>query len=136
MVSIGLPKDAEGREIPLDTALLYGKVSGEGYEVVRFNFRPSMMQWRVGLKRRDDLGIYATENFTLSPPDTWEKPLEDLDRVVENKDAFHSTACAYMSQGGATCNDCMLHSHNTKSCTDEMFKDVVSRIGKLRGEDG
>lgn len=133
-MSIELPKDAEGREIPLDTALLYGKVSGEEYEVVCFNFRPSMRQWRVELKRRDDLGIYATESFTLSPPDTWEKLLDDLDRFVENKDSFYSTACAYMNQGGATCNDFRLHSNNTRSCTDEMFKDVVSRIRKLRGK--
>lgn len=135
MDNIELPKDADGREIPLDTALLYGKVSGEEYEVVCFNFRPIMRQWMVELKRRDDLGIYATESFTLSQPDSWEKLEEDLDRVVENKDAFYSTACAYMNQGGATCNDCRFHSHNTRSCTDEMFKDVVSRIRKLRGED-
>lgn len=135
MANIELPKDAEGREIPLDTALLYGKVSGEEYEVVCFNFRPSVRRWRVKLKRRDDLGIYATDAFTLSQPDSWEKLEEDLDRVVENKDSFYSTACAYMNQGGATCNDCRLHSHNTRSCTDEMFKDVVSRIRKLRGDD-
>lgn len=73
MADIELPKDADGREIPLDTALLYGKVSGEEYEVVCFNFRPSMRQWRVELKRRDDLGIYATEGFTLSRPDSWDK---------------------------------------------------------------
>ena len=135
MACVELPKDAKGHEIPLDTALLYGKVSGEEYEVVCFNFRPIMRQWRVELKRRDDLGIYATENFTLSPPDSWEKLEEDLGRVVENRDAFCSTACAYMNQGGATCNDCRLHGHNTSNCTDEMFKDVVSRISKLRGED-
>lgn len=134
-MTVDLPKDAEGREIPLDTALLYGEVSGEEYEVVCFNFRPSMRQWRVELKRRDDLGIYATESFTLSQPDSWEKLEEDLDRVVENKSAFYTTACAYMNQGGNTCNDCRLHSHNTRSCTDEMFKDVVSRIRKLRGDD-
>lgn len=134
-MTVELPKDAEGREIPLDTALLYGEVSGDEYEVVCFNFSPSMRQWRVELNRRDDLGIYATESFTLRPPDSWDKLEDDLDRVVENKDAFYSTACAYMNQGGATCNGCMLHSHNTRSCTDEMFKDVVSRIRKLRGAD-
>lgn len=134
-MTVELPKDAEGREIPLDTELLYGKVSGDEYEVVCFNFSPSMRRWRVKLKRRDDLGIYATDSFTLSQPDSWEKLEEDLDRVVENKDSFYSTACAYMNKGVATCNDCRLHGHNTSSCTDEMFKDVVSRIRKLRGED-
>ena len=51
-MTVELPKDAEGREIPLDTALLYGKVSGDEYEVVCFNFSPSMRRWRVKLKRR------------------------------------------------------------------------------------
>lgn len=94
MVNIELPKDAEGREIPLDTALLYGKVSGEEYEVVCFNFRPSMRQWRVELKMRDDLGIYATENFTLSPPDSWEKLEDDLDRCIEADCISHGTSLA------------------------------------------
>lgn len=134
-MTVELPKDAEGREIPLNTALLYGEVSGDKYEVVCFNFSPSMRQWRVKLKRRDDLGIYTTDIFTLTQPDSWEKLEDDLDRVIENKDSFYSTACAYMNQGIATCNDCRLHGHNTSSCTDEMFKDVVSRIRKLRGED-
>lgn len=35
-MTVELPKDAEGREIPLDTALLYGKVSGEEHEAVEF----------------------------------------------------------------------------------------------------
>lgn len=134
-MTVELPKDAEGREIPLDTELLYGKVSGEEYEVVCFIFRPSMRQWRVELKRRNNFRIYETERFTLSQPDSWEKLEEDLDRVVENKDSFYSTACAYMNKGAATCNDCRLHGHNTSSCTVEMFKDVVSRIRKLMGED-
>lgn len=67
-MSVELPRDTEGREIPLDTALLYGNVSGKKFEVVSFNFSPSAGQWKVELKRRGDLGIYATEGFTLTPP--------------------------------------------------------------------
>lgn len=48
-MTVELPKDAEGREIPPDTALLYGKVPGEEHEVACFNFRPGMRQWRVEL---------------------------------------------------------------------------------------
>lgn len=36
---INLPRDAEGREIPLDTRVLYGE-NGMSYEVWRFDFRP------------------------------------------------------------------------------------------------
>lgn len=127
-MTVELPKDADGREIPLDTALLYGKVSGEEYEVVCFNFRPSMRQWRVELKRRDDLGIYATENFTLSQPDSWEKLLGDIDKcVVEN------SICMYCSKDG-TCKNCALRNESS-ACSAKVLGDILDRIRKLRGED-
>lgn len=131
-MNIKLPKDAEGREIPLDTTVLYDK-DGNEIEVSRYQYYPKVGPgyWNLRSVRNK---YYRTDEVYLIPPDSWEKLEEDLDRVVENKDAFYSTACAYMNQGGATCNDCRLHGHNTRSCTDEMFKDVVSRIHKLRGE--
>lgn len=127
---IELPKDAEGREIPLDTALLFGKVSGEEYEVVCFNFRPSMRQWRVELKRRDDLGIYATENFTLSKPDSWEKLLDDLSRGA---DALNYEACAYFGKSACDCSSCIADKGET--CERVAMRDIASRISKLRGEE-
>lgn len=139
MVNIELPKDAEGREIPLDTALLYGKVSGEEYEVVCFNFRPSVRQWRVELKRLDDLGIYATENFTLSPPDTWEKLLEDLDRALSTPgpDTYASITCGYFDSANVNCSVCeYMHGIKNETCNDDAWRDIASRIRKLRGEDG
>ena len=137
-MTVELPKDAKGREIPLDTALLYGKVSGEEYEVVCFNFRPSMRQWRVELKRRDDLGIYATDSFTLSPPDTWEKLEEDLDRALSTPgpDTYASITCGYFDSANVNCSVCE-HMHGIKSetCNDDAWMDIASRIRKLRGED-
>lgn len=128
-MNIKLPKDAEGREIPLDTALLYGKVSGEEYEVVCFNFRPSMSQWRVELKRRDDFDIYATENFTLSQPDSWEKLEEDLDKCIET-----GNICLYYSESGI-CAKCTRTDHDERGCTTVILDDIKKRIRKLRGED-
>ncbi|MGE9982107.1 hypothetical protein ACQRAJ_07760 [Collinsella sp. SGI.184] len=128
-MTVELPKDAEGREIPLDTALLYGKVSGEEYEVVCFNFRPSMRQWRVELKRRDDLGIYATESFTLSPPDSWEKLEEDLDKCIEA-----DNSCLYYSTSGI-CSKCTRPDYDGGGCTTIIFNDIKKRIRKLRGEE-
>ena len=133
-MTVELPKDAEGREIPLDVDVLYN-ANGESVKPYSFTFRRyDGFCWEMRLVGVSNL-VYDTKSFYLTPPDSWEKLEEDLGRVVENKDAFYSTACAYMNQGGATCNDCRLHSHNTRSCTDEMFKDVVSRIRKLRGDD-
>lgn len=133
MANIELPKDALGREIPLDTEVLYDK-DGQEIEVSRYQYYPKVGtgHWNLMSVRNK---FYREDEVYLTPHDSWEKLEEDLDRVVENKDSFYSTACAYMNQGGATCNDCMLRGHNTSSCTDEMFKDVVSRIRKLRGDD-
>ena len=130
-MTVELPKDAEVREIPLDTALLYGKASGEEYEVVCFNFRPSVRQWRVELKRRDDLGIYATESFTLSQPDSWEKLLEDLD-VAGDSRCYE--ACAYFSRDKDEycCTSCP---GGKDDCVLIAMRDIASRIRKLRGEE-
>lgn len=127
-MTVELPKDAEGREIPLDTALLYGEVSGEEYEVVCFNFRPSMRKWRVELKRRDDVGIYATESFTLSQPDSWEKLEDDLDKCIETDDT-----CRYYSESGI-CAKCTRPDNDGCGCTTVMFSDIKKRIRKLRGD--
>ena len=127
-MTVELPKDAEGREIPLDTALLYGEVSGDEYEVVCFNFSPSMRRWRVKLKRRDDVGIYATDVFTLSQPDSWEKLEEDLSGISKG------SACHYFHKGVSnTCEGCP--AAGTGSCWPTMARDIKSRIRKLRGDD-
>lgn len=134
-MTVELPKDAEGREIPLDVEFLYS-VNGESVNPYSFTFRRyDGFCWEMNLVGAPTNLVYDPKSFYITPPDSWEKLEEDLDRVVENKSSFYTTACAYMNQGGNTCNDCMLHGHNTRSCTDEMFKDVVSRIRKLRGED-
>lgn len=129
-MTVELPKDAKGREIPLDTALLYGKVSGEEYEVVCFNFRPSMRQWRVELKRRDDLGIYATESFTLSPPDSWERLLDDLDKAASKT---YCGTCTYFGKNPTDCETCAIG--DITSCDSAAMRDIASRIRKLMGDD-
>lgn len=142
-MSIELPKDAEGREIPLDTKVLYNE-DGKCFEVNRFTY--SVVQTMPGLKWGvvfiDCLYDYCS-SFYLTPPalsDSWEKLEEDLDRAVEDGNAddetpFHSMACAYMNRSGDMCGDCKFWNKYVKTCTNEMLKDVVSRIRKLRGED-
>lgn len=128
-MTVELPKDAEGREIPLDTALLYGEVSGDEYEVVCFNFSPITRQWRVELKRRDDFGIYATESFTLIPHDSWEKLEEDLDKCIEANDS-----CLYYNTYGI-CAKCTRPDNDGDGCATVIFSDIKNRIRKLRGEE-
>ena len=48
---IALPKDAEGRKIPLDTKVLYS-LSGEEHKVDEFTYSPSENIWRVALAKQ------------------------------------------------------------------------------------
>lgn len=90
-----------------------------------------MRQWRVELKRRDDSGIYATESFTLSPPDSWERLLEDL---YAAGDARHQEACAYFNRDKDVycCTSCPA---GKDGCVLIAMRDIADRIRKLRSED-
>lgn len=139
-MSVELPKDAEGREIPLDTVALFNR-DGNVYSIVRWTFTTDFdlsdgwsNKWRAITDRGFALDP-ALVYLTTPEPDSWEKLEDDLNRVVENNDAFYEASCAYMNQSGAVCNGCRLHGRHTRNCTEEMFKDVVSRIRKLKGED-
>lgn len=65
---IELPKDAEGREIPLDTGTLYGE-NGIAKYIYRYEFDPRDKYW---VAETDD-GPRNTSEFLLNRPDSWEK---------------------------------------------------------------
>lgn len=106
-MSIELPKDAEGREIPLDTVVLFGgndnayNITGWIY-VTDFDLSNSMAgQWRA---LTDKFTRLDPELMHLTPSDSWEKLLEDLGEagngarlqpVHEGEhDAFRPLRCA------------------------------------------
>lgn len=135
-MSIELPKDAEGREIPLDTKVLYDSDGIEFFTDKSMYMRITDEWWFFGhFGSLTSTHRIAATRLHLTSPDSWEKLEDDLNRVVENNDAFYEASCAYMNQSGAVCNGCRLHGRHTRNCTEEMFKDVVSRIRKLKGED-
>ena len=134
MAIIELPKDAQGREIPLDTECLYMK-DGTKQNVDGFMFCRRDAEWSV----ETHIAIYDTEELYLTPPDSWEKLEEDLNRAVENGDAgdeplYQTMACAYMNHGGETCGGCKFWNKYVRNCTNQMLEDVVSRIRRLRGD--
>lgn len=131
MANIELPKDAEGREIPLDTKLLYDK-EGNPKEVSLFTYAPRSYSsgWNVVL-------VGGFERFAsamhLTPPDSWERLEEDLGRAAE-RDAITSQ-CRYFNTTNR-CVNCPIH-NDTGGCThkdERAFKDILNRIRKLRGE--
>lgn len=125
---IELPKDAEGREIPLDTDSLYLVRDGLKQNVERFTYELKDAEWSV----ETNIAIYDTEDFSLTQPDrpdSWEKLEEDFDRCIEE-----SNSCWYFSTGG-DCFRCARPDSDTCGCTASVFKDIKRRIRKLRGED-
>lgn len=129
---ISLPKDAEGREIPLDTKVLYNE-DGKCLKVNHFTY--SVVQTMPGLKwgvvfmncRYD----YCSSFYLTppEPPDSWEKLEEDFDKCIKACDS-----CRYFSQDG-TCSTCAISGNSPGGCDGLVLKDIKERIRKLRGED-
>lgn len=131
-MSIELPKDAEGREIPLDTVALYDD-SGNVYSIRRFIYTNDfdlndkwMNSWYVVT---DDYKTAKSELMHLTTPDSWEKLEEDLDRCIEE-----SNLCMYYNQN-LDCNNCTISGNESRGCTSIALEDIKKRIRKLRGED-
>ncbi len=129
-MSAELPRDAEGREIPLDTRRLYDE-DGERKTVFWFVYSPTLKHWMVTLDEGSDgmTCAMAASHFHLIQPDSWEALEEDFDRCIEK-----SNSCWYFSPGG-NCSKCARPDSDKCGCTALVFKDIKRRIRKLRGED-
>lgn len=136
-MNIELPKDAEGREIPLDTKTLYNE-DGKCFKVNHFTY--SVVQTMPGLKWGVvlmDCRYDYCSSFYLTPPeppDSWKKLLEDLDRGADADFAF---PCAYFDKSGSDCESCIINKHTDwrTSCDRVAMSEIASRIRKLRGAD-
>lgn len=124
---IGLPKDAEGREIPLDTERLYD-ADGVPVGIRAFRYDPHERLWRV--ERSDGPGTPKTTALRFTSPDSWERLEEDLDRCIEESDP-----CWYFNKGGGDCSKCARPDGDTCGCTASVFKDIKKRIRELGGSD-
>lgn len=133
-MNIELPKDADGREIPFDTKVLYDRY-GFKNNVKSFMYVVSTGAcdgtWRV--KFTIGTSLFAVSDMHLAEPDSWEKLDEDLHAVEVCGDSpdLEDPVCAYARNIGKKCAECKLYAGD---CTINMCKDIVSRIHKLRGE--
>lgn len=135
-MSIELPKDAEGREIPLDTTVLYDK-DGNEIEVSRYQYYPKVGPgyWNLRSVRNK---YYRTDEVYLTPLDSWEKLEEDLARAVgtPRPDNIDSMTCGYFNSVGKNCQECKKRNgFDSSYCNKVAWKNILSRIRKLRGED-
>lgn len=129
-MSIELPKDAEGREIPLDTKVLYDR-HGDVYEVACYVYAVRQtISRRIWDAKMLDGTIRYTTSLYLTPPDSWEKLEEDLGRGA---DALNYEACAYFGKSACDCSSCIADKGET--CEGVVMRDIADRIRKLRGED-
>lgn len=131
-MSIELPKDAEGREIPLDTTVLYDSC-GTKVSVKEFISRTLVESQRTGWTIKAqyegviDYNSFKPKNMHLTQPDSWEKLEEDLDRCIKE-----DCLCPY--NPSEECSRCVLPIETENHCNSIALKEIKERIRKLRGE--
>lgn len=132
-MSVELPKDAEGREIPLDTTAMYG-ADGKVVNISRWvyctalGFLDDFRRGWYAMGSGDRL--VSTVSLCLIPPDSWEKLEDDLDRCIEESDL-----CMYYNNQNPDCDKCTISGNESRGCTSVALEDIKRRIRKLRGED-
>lgn len=128
-MGIDLPKDAAGREIPLDTDVLYTE-DGKHLDVNRFTYSvvQTIPNLKWGVVFMDCAYDYCCAYY-LTPPDSWEALEEDIDRCSTST---RYAPCAYFNKSNYSCEKCV--ADPSKECLAQLMKHIASRIHKLRGE--
>ena len=137
---ISLPKDAEGKEIPLDTRKIFDK-EGNEWRVEHVEYDPRDHGWRFLVSKDKFRGFLYARYVCLekpAPSDSWEKLLEDLDNAAKGGD---NAECCYMRREdievGEQCSGCRLYNADDvfSDCSLLAYADIAARIRKLRGEE-
>lgn len=88
---VELPKDADGREVPLDTKELYD-ANGKRVPITSFTFKCGIYgrwsYWKAfspAAKGKD--GMFCVDGLYLTPPDSWGRIADDLDEWCDSADA-------------------------------------------------
>lgn len=137
MTNIELPKDAEGREIPLDTKVLYNDI-GVGYEVNRFTFGFDVSthegEWTALSYGTGDMVYQLPVNsMHLERPDSLKQLVEDIERAQYacEHNGLHVAACRY--SGNDTCCGCDFRP-DYSTCSGKMLGDIAARVNRLCGD--
>ena len=136
MANIELPKDAEGREIPLDVEVLYDEY-GEKFLTDRVTYmRKSGSWWFSGhFDLQSVQHRYMASRLYLTQPDSWEKLEEDIRRIGTDGCTWF---CGYANENpveNACPDSCKFFKGDKITCRKKLADDILSRIRKLRGED-
>lgn len=125
-MTIELPKDAEGKAIPLDTEYLY-TYDGEKQEVLGFMYYRRKGFWEI----ETDSLIIGSIYLRLTKPDTLEQLAADIDRMMGNPGGYF---CAYFNVCNKDCKDCRAGIEDPKYTTRTFACDVARRVHHLAGD--
>lgn len=137
-IEVPAPKDAEGRNVPLDTKVMYND-KGIEYGVGRliFGTGPHGCGWDVECLIPSENIIYTRplDSMYLERPDSLSRLNEDLGRVANFKpnSGFSTPVCAYADCHGQFCDGCRLHKYRGV-CSLHALKDVAARMNRLCGD--
>ena len=130
-MTVELPKDAEVREIPLDTDALYDK-NGERLTIYAWEYMPKLKhsKWRVLFLFDESDVKYYPDDYYLTPPDSLEKLEEDLGKILNHPQKI---VCAYFNRERKDCDGCRIENCEG-SCSYACLEDIMTRIHELRGD--
>lgn len=134
-MSVELPKDHEGHEIPLDTEVLYDN-NGVKFNVDEFKLsvlpssRTSFWTIRGVFEDEEEQCNFLPKLLYLIQPDSWKRLLDDLDKAASKT---YCGACTYFGMNSINCDKCTIG--DLSSCESVAMRDIAERIRKLRGED-
>lgn len=123
-----LPKDAEGKSIPLDTEELYTH-DGEKQDVISFAYYRRKDKWEI---ETDSLIIDSTFLY-LTKPDTAEQLIEDIKRARDACNRNGNIVAACRCSGNSTCSGCSFYA-GTDTCISKMLGDIATRVERLCGD--
>lgn len=136
MTNIELPRDAAGRKIPLDTKVLYDKDNKE-HKVLNYIFNTITGNWIANFETEIASELHATECFSLTPPDSWKRLLDDLDNAAEKASSspYLTPSCVWFNDGNRGCTGCPADESPNDSCNVQLVKNIAARIRRLRSDD-
>lgn len=136
---IELPKDHEGREIPLDTEVLYDN-NGVKFNVDEFKLcalpssRTSFWTTRGVFEDEEEKCNFLPHLLHLVQPDSWEKLEDDIRRIGTDDCTWF---CGYANENpveNACPDSCKFFKGDEITCRKKLADDILSRIRRLRGE--
>lgn len=130
-MAIELPKDAEGRDIPLYVDALYDK-NGKRLPIYEWEYFPKLKltKWKVRFLFDDSNVRYCPDEYYLTPPDSLKRLEDDLSKIVNHP---QRVVCAYFDRERKDCDGCKLEDCDG-SCSHACLEDIITRIHELRGE--